>query len=224
VAASDHFVVIFAPYGTTRHHCKSCARSILTKDGGIYAAAAYLFLYLPLAILGLFRFNNSKIAAWRGFTLDWYRGVFHNPALFEGTINSLIKTTLDSMKGFKDAAEDAESTQFSTMFADFARERSEVATALQAEVRRLGGNPEDDSSFLAAAHRTFMDLKQAFTGKDDKAIIQEVERGEDYIKGKFEAALAETDLDPSSRAVVERAYQSVKAGHDRASALKHSLA
>ncbi|HEY3456679.1 MAG TPA: ABC transporter permease [Bryobacteraceae bacterium] len=57
---------------------------------GVYAVAAYLFLYLPLAILGLFSFNNSKIAAWRGFTLDWYRGVFHNPALFEGTINSLI--------------------------------------------------------------------------------------------------------------------------------------
>ena len=40
---------------------------------GVYAVAAYLFLYLPLAILGLFSFNNSKIAAWRGFTLDWYR-------------------------------------------------------------------------------------------------------------------------------------------------------
>lgn len=140
------------------------------------------------------------------------------------TLNSLIKTTLDSMKGFQDAAEDAKSTQFATLFADFSRERSEVATALQAEVRRLGGNPEDDSSFLAAAHRTFMDLKQAFTGKDDKAIIQEVERGEDYIKAKFEAALKDADLDPSARSVVERGYQSVKAGHDRASALKHSLA
>ena len=139
------------------------------------------------------------------------------------TLNSLIKTTLDSMKGFKNAAEDAENTQFSTMFADFARERSEVATALQTEVSRLGGIPEDDSSFLAAAHRSFMDLKQAFTGKDDKAIIQEVERGEDYIKGKFQAALKDTDLDVSSRSVIERAYQSVKAGHDRASALKHSM-
>jgi uncharacterized protein (TIGR02284 family) len=139
------------------------------------------------------------------------------------TLNGLIKTTLDSMKGFKDAAEDAESTQFSTMFVDFARERSEVATALQAEVRRLGGDPEDDSGFLAAAHRSFMDLKAAFTGKDDKAIIQEVERGEDYIKGKFQAALNDDDLDPSSRTVVERAFQSVKAGHDRASALKHSM-
>jgi spermidine/putrescine transport system permease protein len=56
----------------------------------VYAAAAYLFLYLPLAVLGVFSFNSSKIATWRGFTLDWYRGVFHNPALLEGTMNSLI--------------------------------------------------------------------------------------------------------------------------------------
>lgn len=55
-----------------------------------YAAAAYLFLYLPLAVLGVFSFNGSKIASWQGFTFGWYRAVFHNPALFEGTRNSLI--------------------------------------------------------------------------------------------------------------------------------------
>ena len=140
------------------------------------------------------------------------------------TLNGLIKTALDSMKGYQDAAKDAESTQFATMFAEFARDRSAAATDLQAEVRLLGGNPEDDSSFLAAAHRTFMDLKQAFTGKDDKATIQEVERGEDYIKAKFEGALRNTDLDPSSRAVVEKAFVSLKEGQDKMSALKHSIA
>jgi spermidine/putrescine transport system permease protein len=56
----------------------------------VYAAAAYLFLYLPLAVLGAFSFNSSKIASWRGFTFDWYRSVFHNAALFEGAMNSLI--------------------------------------------------------------------------------------------------------------------------------------
>lgn len=56
----------------------------------VYAGAAYLFLYLPLAVLGVFSFNSSKIATWRGFTFDWYRSVFHNPALFEGTMNSFI--------------------------------------------------------------------------------------------------------------------------------------
>lgn len=138
-------------------------------------------------------------------------------------LNSLIKTTLDSRKGFLDAAEDAENTRFSAEFASFAQERSQAATLLQNEVRRLGGNPEDDSSLLAAAHRTFMDLKQVFVSRDDKAIVNEVERGEDYIKEKYEAALSDNELSPSARSAVEQAYQSVRAGHDRASQLKHAL-
>ncbi|RYY10971.1 MAG: DUF2383 domain-containing protein, partial [Alphaproteobacteria bacterium] len=40
-------------------------------------------------------------------------------------LNGLIKTTLDSMKGYEEAAKDAESTQFATMFADFARDRAQ---------------------------------------------------------------------------------------------------
>jgi uncharacterized protein (TIGR02284 family) len=91
------------------------------------------------------------------------------------------------------------------------------------EVRRLGGNPEDDGSFLGKAHQRFEDLKAAVTGRDEKAIINEVERGEDYLKNKFETALDSDHLSGESRAVVERAYQSVRAGHDQISQLKHGL-
>jgi uncharacterized protein (TIGR02284 family) len=139
-------------------------------------------------------------------------------------LNSLIKTTLDSMKGYEDAAKDADSTQYATMFADFARDRAQVATDLQNQVRTLGGEPDLDSSMLAAAHRTFMDLKQAITGKDDKAIIQEVERGEDHIKAKFEEAMQDGDLSPAARAAITAGFVSVREGHDKMSALKHSVA
>src|SRR3546814_15337844 len=44
-------------------------------------------------------------------------------------LNGLITTTLDSMKGFEDAAEDAKSTRFAALFADFARDRSEEHTS-----------------------------------------------------------------------------------------------
>ncbi|HEY3937021.1 MAG TPA: ABC transporter permease [Bryobacteraceae bacterium] len=56
----------------------------------LYAGVAYAFLYLPLAVLGAFSFNASNIAVWHGFTLHWYRGVFNNPALLDGTLNSLV--------------------------------------------------------------------------------------------------------------------------------------
>jgi uncharacterized protein (TIGR02284 family) len=138
-------------------------------------------------------------------------------------LNSLIKTTLDSRKGFLDASEDAESTHFASFFADFAERRAQAAATLQAEVRRLGGNPEDDSSFLGAAHRTFMNLKEMFVSRDDRAIVEEVERGEDYIKGKFEEAFEDDELLPETRAAVVEAFRSVEAGHERASELKHSL-
>lgn len=57
---------------------------------GTYAVAGYLFLYLPLLVLGIFSFNESKIAVWRGFTFEWYTGVFHNSALLEAFFNSLV--------------------------------------------------------------------------------------------------------------------------------------
>jgi len=138
-------------------------------------------------------------------------------------LNGLITTTLDSMKGFEDAAEDAKNTVFATMFADFAHERAQVVAVLQAEVRELDGEPEESSSMLGAAHRGIMDLKQAFAGKSDKEIIEEVERGEDHIKAKFEEALMDADLQPTTIAVIEEGFTSVKAGHDQTSALKRSM-
>ena len=137
-------------------------------------------------------------------------------------LNTLIRTTLDSYKGFNEACQDSEG-RHGQFFQQMARERSEVASRLQAQVRALGGDPEDDSSFTAAAHRGFMDLKQAVMGNSDEAVIEEVERGEDYLKTKYEAALQDSELSPATRQVIEEAYQSVRKGHDTASAMKHQM-
>ena len=138
-------------------------------------------------------------------------------------LNTLIATLIDSINGYEDAAANSEGGKFQQLFRERASERQRVVEDLRAEVRRLGGNPEDDGSFLGKTHQRFLDLKAAVTGRDDKAIINEVERGEDYLKEKFEAALESDQLTGDSRAVVERAYQSVRTGHDQMSQLKHGL-
>jgi uncharacterized protein (TIGR02284 family) len=139
-------------------------------------------------------------------------------------LNSLITTTIDSALGFERAAEDAQAGRFREMFRDFARERRGVVTALQAAVRELGGTPEDDGSLKADLHRRWVDLRAAIGGDGgDKAIIDEVERGEDYIKAKFKAALADKDLSEGTRGIISIANESIRAGHDTASALKHRM-
>lgn len=141
----------------------------------------------------------------------------------EATLNSLIATTLDSVDGYRKAAENATSDHYRSMFTEFAGERERCVRDLQAEVRTLGGNPEDDGTVLAAAHRAFLSLRDAVTGSDDAAIIKEVERGEDHIKAKYESALDSGKLTGSAEAAVRKAYESVRRGHDRMSALKHSI-
>src|SRR3954447_1540468 len=139
------------------------------------------------------------------------------------TLNTLIATTIDSINGYEDSAENIDNERLGEIFRQRANERQEVVESLRGEVRRLGGNPEDDGSFLGKAHQRFEDLKAAITGRDEKAIINEVERGEDYLKSKWQAALDSGNLKGESHDVVERCYQSVKQGHDQISQLKHGM-
>ena len=139
------------------------------------------------------------------------------------TLKTLTSTLNDSINGYRESAERVESPEFRQMFTDFAQRRELAAAELKAEVRRLGGDPDEDGSTLGGLHQAWLDLKAAITGRDDKEIINEVERGEDYLKEKFETALSDGGLSGESRSVVERAYQSVRSGHDQISALKHGM-
>lgn len=71
--------------------------------------AVYAFLYLPLLIVIIYSFNDSRLnAEWVGFTLDWYRKLFHNDDMLRAAGNSLlialvasaVATVLGTMAGF----------------------------------------------------------------------------------------------------------------------------
>jgi uncharacterized protein (TIGR02284 family) len=138
-------------------------------------------------------------------------------------LNTLIATTLDSVKGYRDSAEESENSTHAQFFREMSEERSRVADDLQAQVRSLGGDPELESSTAGAVHRGWVDLKSAITGRDEQAIVNEVERGEDYIKGKFETAMQDDDLSPAARGAIEKCFESIRKGHDRASQMKHAM-
>lgn len=139
------------------------------------------------------------------------------------TLNSLIATTLDSVEGYTEAASDSESGRFGSLFTARAGERRVVATNLQAEVTRLGGEPSQGGTALGGVHRMFLNLKAAVTGQDAQAIVNEVEAGEDHIKAKYEDALKDAELSQPVRAAIEAGYKSVREGHDQMRDIKHMM-
>ena len=63
----------------------SLPRSGVTRHAmGAYVAAFFVFLFVPLAVVAVFAFNDANYPAppWRGFTLDWFVGGQGRTGLF----------------------------------------------------------------------------------------------------------------------------------------------
>lgn len=136
------------------------------------------------------------------------------------TLNTLIETLKDGKNGFESAAADVKDLKVKATFQEFAQQRARLAGELQAEVQKLGGDPETSGSTVAAAHRGWMNLKSTLGG-GEKSILNEAERGEDSAVKTYEKALAE-NLPAEVAGVVRRQYAQVKQAHDRVRDLRDS--
>ena len=57
----------------------------------IYLAIVTLITYLPIVMVVIFSFNDSKLpVSWKGFTLKWYQELFRDAALMEALRNSIV--------------------------------------------------------------------------------------------------------------------------------------
>lgn len=63
----------------------------------IYVALVMVFLYLPIAVLILYSFNDGKTSVWKGFTLKWYYELFNNSAIMTSLYNTLIIAVLAAL-------------------------------------------------------------------------------------------------------------------------------
>jgi len=102
------------PGGDRRPRRPATPRDCLMRRAGsplwlwLAASAVYAFLYLPLAIVVIFSFNDSLLnAEWVGFTTRWYGVLLADEemlraagnSLFIAVVASLIATVLGTMAG-----------------------------------------------------------------------------------------------------------------------------
>lgn len=71
---------------------------LLNLGFGLWTAAVFVFLYLPIFVLVAYSFNTSKLnIVWQGFTFKWYAEVWGNARIVDALKNSLIIAVLTTV-------------------------------------------------------------------------------------------------------------------------------
>jgi len=61
-----------------------------SRFGRAWLLAGYAFLYIPIATLIVFSFNESRmVTLWTGFSLRWYHEILHDTEIIDGFVTSL---------------------------------------------------------------------------------------------------------------------------------------
>jgi uncharacterized protein (TIGR02284 family) len=135
-----------------------------------------------------------------------------------GTLNDLIETCRDGINGFRTAADGVSSPIAKEVFLSRVHLIEKGLGDLDAAVQRLGGDPVEHGHPAASMHRAWINIKSAVTMRDDRAIINEVVRGEEVAIQHYREAL-EKPLPADIRAMVEMQERGTELNLERARAL-----
>jgi uncharacterized protein (TIGR02284 family) len=138
------------------------------------------------------------------------------------TLNKLVETCKDGEYGFRTCAEHARSSELKQFFARRAQECTTAAQELQSLVVRFGGSPDTSGTATGALHRGWVAARGTVALNDDKAMLNECERGEDAAVARYRSAL-EKQLPPEADEIVRRQFQGVQRNHDEVKRLRDSV-
>ena len=127
------------------------------------------------------------------------------------TLEGLISILEDGKLGYTNAAEHVENPAMKTDFLEYARERALFIVELQNQINKLGKSTNTSGGGpLGALHRTWIDIKSAFTGGDTEAIINACITGEEAAIEKYKMALEENHLEHDQIYIVSKQLNSIQ--------------
>lgn len=134
-------------------------------------------------------------------------------------LNDITKVLIDSKQGYEKAYEMVDDNfSLKPQFLHRAQERGQLIDRFQSQVRTLGGEPQKDGGVLGEAHRGWMQFTSLFQ-KDQKAALEAIDDGEDYLAEQVEQRLKRDDIHGEVRTLLTKAHQSARNGECFADAL-----
>lgn len=137
-------------------------------------------------------------------------------------LNRLIVTEKNGEACLRAAAEESHHENLRNALAEYSQFLGSSANELQDVVRGLGGYPREVGTFGNTIHRTWMHLKATALGRDERVILDEVERDESEAETLLADAV-DWDTPPSVHALLERQYEIARRHHRTITGLRAQL-
>jgi uncharacterized protein (TIGR02284 family) len=105
-------------------------------------------------------------------------------------LKGLVNIVNDGKEGYESASEATDSIELKGLFLKYSAQRAGYAMELKDHIAQHGGESDNDSGgVLGVLHRTWIDIKQALSSKEDISILAAIETGEKAAIEQFDAVL-----------------------------------
>lgn len=139
-------------------------------------------------------------------------------------LEDLIEVARDGEEGFSHAAHYVTDRPLRDEFNQYSRERAQIVSELQRLERNYGkGDVDYSGSVMGAFHRAWMNIRTVVGSRNDQAILEEAERGEDAAVESFQKALKhEPPLPATVQSHLRALANKIQRAHDRVRDLRES--
>jgi uncharacterized protein (TIGR02284 family) len=141
-------------------------------------------------------------------------------------LNDLIRINNDRITGYQKAIEGTADASLKTVFEGYVDQSKGYINQLNDYIHLLGGQPTDGTTLSGKFYHAWMDVKSAFSKKDNHSILSDCENGEDVAKSAYRKALDDKELiweDEKLVALLNNHMNGLKISHDAIKALRDSF-
>ena len=124
-------------------------------------------------------------------------------------LEKLLNRLIDSYDGYQQCLEHVEQHRHQKLFADFAQTRQKFANEVREILSQHGADVDTDGSFLAKAHRFYVDIKLKLDS-DDEELLEAIHYGEGNLLREYKETIECFKSDQSVLKVLQPQYREIE--------------
>ncbi|WP_313503471.1 ferritin-like domain-containing protein [Kaistella carnis] len=139
----------------------------------------------------------------------------NNPIV--STLNDLLQITNDRIEGFN-KVEDKVWEKYPNLKSDYTNmvdQSQKMRLELKSLISERNGDADDSTTVAGGLHRTWIDVKNAFSSDNAESTLENVTFGENAAIEAYQKALDSGDLCPESSRVIQDQLHSLKASYEK---------